>query len=311
MAPLLTALVPFLLLPALLAVLGSHSALPFASFAVAILLLVPAAQVVIGLARLPILCLGGIAALGASAMPLLIFDLDWRPAIALAFAPLLGLVAGGLLWLLVRGLGQALVAACTLPLLLALAVLPAITADPDHNLPGFALEPMLLLPVGVALVLLLAVRQFLASPAARLHEAAASAALPADGLGLDGRAVTLTACLLAGALSAIGGALMALGPAPIITIDAGDWVALSLALAAIGRLGGIRLGAALLAALPLLLMPKLIVALAPSFVDLTLTATLMALVLQLLIRGDGSPSWQPPAPTAAATGLVTPRLAER
>ena len=44
-------------------------------------------------------------------------------------------------------------------------------------------------------------------------------------------------------------------------------------------------------------MPKLTVALAPSFVDLTLAATLVALVLQLLIRGDGSPSWQPPAPT--------------
>ncbi len=311
MAPLLTALVPFLLLPALLAALGSPAALPFAGFAVAVLLLVPAAQVVIGLARLPILCLGGIAALGASAMPLLIFDLDWRPAIALAASPLLGLVAGGLLWLLVRGLSQALVAALTLPLLLALAVLPAVTADSDRNLPGFALEPMLLLPVGVALVLLLAVRQFLASPAARLHEAAALAALPADGLGLDGRAVALTACLLAGALSAIGGALMALGPAPIITVDAGDWVALSLALAVIGRLGGIRLGAALLASLPLLLMPKLTVALAPSFLDLTLAATLLALVLQLLIRGDGSPSWQSPAPTAASTGLATPRLAER
>lgn len=311
MAPLLTALVPFLVLPALLAVLGSESALPFASFALAILLLVPASQLVIGLARLPILCLGGIAALGAAAMPLLIFDLDWSPAIALAAAPLIGLTAGGLLWLLLRGLGPALVAAVTLPLLLALSVLPAVTAEPDLNLPGLTLEPMLLWPLAVALALLLLVRQFLTSPASRLHEAAALADLPVDGLGLDRQTIALTACLLAGALAAIGGALMALGPAPIITVNAGDWVALSLALAVIGRLGGIRLGAALLAAVPLLLLPKLSVALAPSFVDLTLAATLAAFVLQLLIRGDGSPSWRPPASSTAGTTLVTPRLAER
>ncbi len=311
MAPLLTALVPFLVLPALLAVLGADAALPFAGFALAVLLLVPAAQLVIGLARLPILCLGGIAALGAAAMPLLIFDRDWQPAVALAAAPLIGLIAGVLLWRLLHGLGPALVAAVTLPLLLALSVLPAVTAESDRNLPGFALEPILLLPVGVVLVLLVVVRRFLASPAAQLHEAAAVADLPAAGLGLDQRAVPLTACLLAGALSAIGGALMALGPAPIITVDARDWVALSLALAVIGRLGGGRLGAALLASVPLLLLPKLSVALAPSFVDLTLAAALGALVLQLLIRGDGSPSWRPPAPTTAGTTLATSRLAER
>ena len=34
------------------------------------------------------------------------FDLAWPPTVALASAPLLGLVAGGLLWLLVRGLCQ-------------------------------------------------------------------------------------------------------------------------------------------------------------------------------------------------------------
>jgi ABC-type branched-subunit amino acid transport system permease subunit len=311
MAPLLTALVPFLLLPALLALLGHASAVPYSVFALAVLLLVPAAQLAVGLARLPILCLGGIAALGAATVALLAVDLGLAGSQALASAPLAGLAAGALLWLAIRGLTPPLIAAVTLALLPALAVLPALASAallPAGSAPA---SLPLLLPLAVTLALLLLIHRFVTSPAARLHEAAAAAALPLDCIGLDRRAVELTAMLLAAALAALAGGLLALGAWPVITADPTDWVALSLALAAIGRLGGNRLGAALLAALPLALLPKLTVALAPSFVDLTLAAALAALILHLVIRGDGSPSWLGgPRPVAGA--LLTPaRLAGR
>ena len=231
MAPLLTALVPFLLLPALLAALGSPAALPFAGFAVAVLLLVPAAQVVIGLARLPILCLGGIAALGASAMPLLIFDLDWRPAIALAAAPAArpdrrrpALASGARPQPGAGGRADAAAAAGA-----------GRAAGGDRRC-----RPQ---PAGLRArsrccscrsAWRWSCSSWFASFWRHLQHGCTrqprSATLPADGLGLDSRAVALTACLLAGALSAIGGALMALGPAPIITVDA-------------ARLGGALLGA--------------------------------------------------------------------
>jgi hypothetical protein len=83
MAPLLTALVPFLLLPALLALLGHADALAFAGFDAGLFFLVMAARVAIGVARLPLLCLGGLAALGAAAMPLFTLDLGWPTAVAL------------------------------------------------------------------------------------------------------------------------------------------------------------------------------------------------------------------------------------
>ena len=292
MAPLLTALAPFLLLPALLAGLAHPAALPFAGFAAGLLLLTVAAQLVIGIARLPLLCLGGFAAAGACSMPLLTVDLGWPAAAALAATPLLGMALGGLVWLVIRGLAAAVAATLSLALLLGLASLPAVTAAPDL---GLAIDGFLALPLLAVGVLLLAARRFAGSPVARLHEAASLARLPADGLGLDLGTFRATALVLAAAVAAAGGGVLVSGPAPVIGVDPSDWVALSLALFAIGRLGGVRLGGALLAALPLALLPKLTVILAPHFIDLTLAAALVAIVLQLVVRADGSPAWQPPS----------------
>jgi ABC-type branched-subunit amino acid transport system permease subunit len=263
----------------------------------------------VGIARLPYLCLGGIAALGAAAMPLLTIDLGWGPGTAVAVTPVLGLVAGTALWLLVRRLRATTAAVVTLALLLCLAAFPAVTPDPDHPLPALATDTGLLVPLGIAALFLLLAWCFAASPAARLHEAAREALLPADGLGLDQAAFRATASLLAAALAAMGGAIMALGPAPVINAGNGDWAALSLALFAIGRLGGGRLGAALLAALPLALLPKLTVTLAPGFPDLTLATALGAILLHLVVRPDGSPAWQPPSAAMAAARLPSPGLA--
>lgn len=311
MAPLLTALVPYALLPALLAMLGHHSATAFALFAGAVVLLVQSAQVTIGIARLPLLCLGGIAALGAALLPVLVLDLDLEASQAVALTPLVGLLVGGLLWLLVRRQGELAKAAVSLPLLLAFVALPAATAESDRNLPGLELEPWLAV-AGLSLaLLLLIVRRFIGSPAARLHEAAAMAALPAGGLGVDIPAFRAVACLLGGGLAALAGALLALGSAPVMTADSGDWAALAVALFAVGRLGGIRLGGALLAALPLLLLPKLAVILAPTFIDLTLAAALAALVLHLVVRPDGSAVWQPASAAEPIEPLPQARLAER
>jgi hypothetical protein len=66
------------------------------------------------------------------------------------------------------------------------------------------------------------------------------------------------------------------------------WAALAVALFAIGRLGGARFGGCLLAALPLALLPRLTVTLSPAFGDLTLAMALAALLLQAVVRRDGS-----------------------
>jgi hypothetical protein len=314
-APLLTALAPFLVLPALLAGLGHPAALPFASFAAGLFLLTVAALLAIGIARLPLLCLGGIAAAGAALMPILTIDLGWPPAAALAVTPLLGIALGGLVWLGVRGLASTLAAGVLLALLLGLASLPLVTAEPDLQIGGLTVDAFLLLPLAVLGLLLLTAARFAGSPAARLHEAASAARLPADGLGLDLSAFRATGVMLAAAIAAFGGGILALGPAPLIGIDPGEWVALSLALFAIGRLGGRRLGAALLAALPLALLPKLTISLAPHFLDLTLAAALVAIILQLVVRADGSLAWQPAGQAAAGgrpqTQLTAPQWAER
>jgi ABC-type branched-subunit amino acid transport system permease subunit len=308
MAPLLTALIPFLLLPALLAVLGHAAAPAFGGFAAALFLLVVAARIAIGVARLPLLCLGGIAALGAAAMPLVSQQLGWPPAAALAVVPAAGLLAGILVWLLIRDMAPVVSASLTLLVLLLLAALPAITADVDLPMP--ALDGTLLWPLGVAAILLVLAERFAASPLVRLHEAAREAGLPLAGLGVDPGLLQVVACLLAGALAALGGALLGLGPVPVIGIAAADWATLSIACFAIGRLGGIRLGGALLAALPLALLPKLIVTIAPGFVDLTLAAALAASCLHLVVRRDGSPAWRGSAETPPL-GIGAPRLAER
>lgn len=310
MAPLLTALLPFLLLPALLAVLGHDAALPFTGFAGGLFLLVVAAQIAIGVARLPLLCLGGIAALGAAAMPLLTLDLDWPAAVALAAAPALGVVAGALLWLLSRGLGWLVQAALTLLALLPMVVLPAITFESDLNLPALGWDATLGWPLGVAAVLLIAAQRFADSPVVRLHEAAREALLAVHGQGFDPVILRAIALVLACAFAAMAGALMALGPAPIISVAPGDWATLSIAAFAIGSLGGTRLGGALLAALPLALMPKLIAVMAPGFPDLTLAAALAAIALYLVVRRDGTPAWRPPADAPTTTGLPAARLVE-
>ena len=310
MAPLLTALLPFLLLPALLAVLGHEAALPFTGFAGGLFLFVVAAQIAIGVARLPLLCLGGIAALGAAVMPLLTLDLDWSPAAALAVAPLPGILAGALLWLLGRGVGWLIQAALSLLALLPLAVLPAITVDSDLNLPALGGDITLAWPFGITVVLLVAAQRFAASPVVRLHEAAREALLPVHGQGFDTAILRFVALVLASAFAAMGGALMVLGPAPIMGVAPADWATLSIAAFAIGNLGGLRLGGALLAALPLALMPKLTTVLAPGFPDLTLAAALAAIALYLVVRRDGTPAWRPPADAPTTTGLPAPRLVE-
>ena len=310
MAPLLTALAPFLLLPALLAALGHPAFLPFAGFSGGLALLTIAALIGIGIARLPLVCLGGFAAMGASLMPVLTVDLGWPTAAALATAPLLGLILGGLVWLAIRGQASIVAAGLLLALLLGLASLPSVTTEPGLELAGLGIDAFLLLPLLASALLLWAAARFAGAAMARLHEAAVLARLPADGLGLDLAAFPATALMLAGATATLGGGILALGPAPLIGNEASDWVALSLALLAIGRLGGVRLGGALLAALPLALLPEFTVVLAPTFIDLTLAAALAALVLQLIIRPDGSPAWQPPS-SAFAGSLPQPRSAQR
>jgi hypothetical protein len=309
MAPLLTALVPFLLLPALLALLGHADALAFGGFAAGLFFLVVAARIAIGVSRLPLLCLGGMAALGAATMPLITLHLDWPAAVALAAVPAAGLLAGLFVWLLIRGLGPVLSASLTLLALLPLAILPAMTADIGMPLP--ALDGALSWPLAMAAGLFLLAERFAASPLIRLHEAAREAGLPLSGLGVDPAILQAVACLLAGALAAMGGALLGLGPAPVIGAAATDWITLSIACFVIGRLGGTRLGGALLAALPLALLPKLTVIIAPGFVDLTLAAALAAACLHLVIRRDGSLALQRPAETPSPIGVGAPRLAER
>jgi hypothetical protein len=310
MAPLLTAFAPFLLLPALLAALGHPAFLPFAGFSGGLVLLTVAALIGVGIARLPLVCLGGFAAMGAGLMPVLTVDLGWPSAAALATTPLAGLILGGLVWLAIRGLASIVAAGLLLALLLGLAALPSFTTEPGVELAGLGIDAFLLLPLLAAALLLSAAARFAGAATARLHEAAVLARLPADGLGLDLAAFRATALMLAAATAALGGGILALGPAPLVGSDASDWVALSLALFAIGRLGGVRLGGALLAALPLALLPEFTVVLAPHFIDLTLAAALAALVLQLIIRADGSPAWQPPS-TAFAGSLTQPRPAPR
>lgn len=313
MAPLLTAFAPFLLLPALLAGLGHPAALPFAGFSGGLALLAVAALVGIGIGRLPLVCLGGFAALGASLMPLLTIDLGWPAAAALTAIPLAGLILGGAVWLSVRGLARVVATALLLALLLGLASLPALTTDLAlapaglDELGGLALEALALLPVLVLSLLLLAAARFRSSTVARLHEAAVQARLPADGLGLELAAFHAWTIMLAAGIATLAGGILALGATPIIGIAPSDWVALSLSLFAIGRLGGVRLGGTLLAALPLALLPKLTVVLAPQVIDLTLAAALAALVLQLIIRPDGSPAWQPTQAPFAGSARLTER----
>ncbi len=310
MAPLLLALLPFLALPTLLAVAGHGAALPFAGFAVGLFLLVVAARIAIGVARLPLLCLGGLGAAGAASMPLMIVDLDWSPAVALAVVPVVGLGLAGLLWAVLRASGRTVAMALSLLALLPLAVLPSLTFDADANLPAPGLNAGLAWPVGVGVLLLVIAQRFAAAPVVRLHEAAREAGLPLDGQGLDLRLWRALALVLAAAIATMGGGLLALGPFPVIGADPFDWAALSIALAAIGRLGGVRLGAALLAALPLALLPKLITTIAPGFLDLTLAVALAALAMQLVVRPDGSLAWQPAAESPMPAGSPTLQPAE-
>lgn len=298
------ALAPYIVLPGLLVVAGLPGAAAFTGFTAGLVLLVLAAHIAVGVLRLPLLCLGGLAALGVAFVQALTGLAGLEPWMALALVPLLGLALGALLGLALRRQGEAGTALLTLALVLPLATLPQIPALQGG---GIAVAPAVVL---IPLVVLLAVlaRLFAGSRLAGLASAATSAGLRLEAAGVDAAGWRLIGLCLAGAIAATAGGVMLVGPAPAAAMTIDGWVALAMALFAIGRLGGARFGGCLLAALPLALLPRLTVTLSPAFGDLTLAMALAALVLQAVVRRDGSLALltrhgrERPAAPFAATG---------
>ncbi len=283
------ALAPCLVLPALLALLGVPGAAAFAGFTAGLVLLVLAAHIAIGVLRLPILCLAGLAAAGAAFVQALIGPAGLQAWVALGLAPVLGTALGALLGFLLRRRDESRTALFTLGCMLPLAVLPQLAAPGVTGSDGGGIvltDALLLVPI-VGLLAGLA-RLFAHSRLATLAAAATAAALPLEATGLDAAGWRITGLGLAGAIAATAGAVMLIGPAPAATMTVDGWVALAIALLAVGRLGGARFGGCLLAALPLALLPRLTVTLSPAFGDLTLAMALAALVLQAVVRRDGS-----------------------
>ena len=284
------ALAPYLVLPALLALLGVHGAGAFAGFTAGLVLLVLAAHIAIGVLRLPILCLAGLAAAAAAFVQALIGPAGLAAWAALGLAPLLGIALGALLGFLLRRRDESQTALLTLACMLPLAVLPQLVAPgatgSDAGGRIALIDALLLVPV-IGLLAGLA-RLFAHSRLTGLAAAATAASLPLDATGLDAAGWRIAGLGLAGAVAATAGAVMLIGPAPATTMTIDGWIALAIGLFAVGRLGGARFGGCLLAALPLALLPRLTVTLSPAFGDLPLAMALAALVLQAVVRRDGS-----------------------
>ncbi|HRY24210.1 MAG: hypothetical protein H6852_05270 [Geminicoccaceae bacterium] len=283
------ALAPYLVLPAVLLALGLPQATAFTGFTAGLVLLVLAAHIAVGVLRLPFLCLGGLAAAGAAFVQALSGLAGLEPWAALAMVPALGLALGGAFGLVLRWLpgdgeetGTALL---SLALLLPLAALPLAAGGTRGD--GVAVEDAIVLVPLLSLLAVLA-RLFAGSRLAELAAAAAAGGLRAEAAGLDLAGWRITGLCLAAAIATTAGAVMLIGPAPAASASMEAWAALAVALFAIGRLGGARFGGCLLAALPLALLPRLTVTLSPAFGDLTLAMALAALLLQAVVRRDGS-----------------------
>ncbi len=288
------ALAPYLALPAMLLVIGQPHAAAFTGFTAGLVLLVLAAHVAIGVLRLPLLCLGGLAAAGAAFVQVLTAVAGLEAWVALGLVPILGLGLGAALGLLGRWLTatgrESTIALLSLALLLPLATLPLavlpLAADAGRG-DGIAFDDAFVLVPIVSLLAVLA-RLFAGSRLAELASAAAASELRGEAAGLAVADWRITGLSLATAIATTAGAVMLIGPAPAAPATPESWSALAIALFAIGRLGGARFGGCLLAALPLALLPRLTVTLSPVFADLTLAMALAALVLQAVVRRDGS-----------------------
>ncbi|MEZ5865285.1 MAG: hypothetical protein R3D25_14925 [Geminicoccaceae bacterium] len=253
------------------------------------MLLVLATHIAVGVLRLPLLCLGGLAAAGAAFVLALTGLAGLEPWLALAMVPVLGLVLGGALGLVLRWLAgdgeETRIALLSLALLLPLAALPLAAGG---TLGGrVAVDDAIVLVPILSLLAILA-RLFAGSRLAELALAAAAGGLRPEAAGLNVAAWRITGLCLAAAIATTAGAVMLVGPAPTAFPTTEGWAALAIALFVIGRLGGARFGGCLLAALPLALLPRLTVTLSPAFADLTLAMALAALVLQAVVRRDGS-----------------------
>lgn len=308
------ALAPYLVLPAMLLVLGQPDAAAFTGFTAGLVLLVLAAHVAVGVLRLPLLCLGGLAAAGAAFVQALTGLAGLDSWLALAFVPVLGLGLGAALGLLCRWLTasgrESAIALLSLALLLPLATLPLavlpLVADGGRG-NGIAFDDAIVLVPIVSLLAVLA-RLFAGSRLAELASAAAASELRGEAAGLDVAGWRTTGLCLAAALATTAGAVMLIGPAPAAPVTTEGWSVLAIALFAIGRLGGARFGGCLLAALPLALLPRLTVTLSPDFADFTLAMALAALLLQAVVRRDGSLALLArPAKQRAATPFAAAR----
>ncbi len=288
------ALAPYLVLPAVLLVLGQPQAATFTGFTAGLVLLVLATHVAVGVLRLPLLCLGGLAATGAAFVQALTGFTGLEPWVALGLVPVLGIGLGAALalfckWLAATGQEPA-IALLSLALLLPLAALPLATAPLVTGSDvggGIAFDDAIVLVPIVSLLAVLA-RLFAGSRLAELALAAAASELRGEAAGLAVTGWRVTGLCLAAAIATTAGAVMLVGPAPAAPLTTEGWTALAIALFAIGRLGGARFGGCLLAALPLALLPQLTVTLSPAFADLTLAMALAALLLQAVVRRDGS-----------------------
>jgi hypothetical protein len=303
------ALAPYLVLPAVLLALGLPQAAAFTGFTAGLVLLVLATHIAIGVLRLPLLCLGGLAAAGAAFVQALAGLAGLEPWVALGLVPVLGIALGAALGLVLRWLAgpgeETRIAILSLALLLPLAALPLATGGIPGG--GVAVDDAIVL-VPILSVLAVLARLFAGSRLAELAAAAAACGLRFEAAGLAATGWRITGLCLAAAIATLAGAVMLVGPAPAASATMEGWAALAVALFAIGRLGGARFGGCLLAALPLALLPRLTVTLSPGFGDLTLAMALAALLLQAVVRRDGSLALLVrPAKSRAATPFAAAR----
>ena len=271
---------PTLALMAIAAVLWPQAAEGVVAQGSALLLLLVAAHLLVGLAGLPFLGLGGLAVLGAILAGWLGGPAGTWPALVLSG------VAGGLLLALatplLAGWGGQSVAGASLGFTAAVALVPWPAAGPTAGVP----------PVPAAAALALAVAGLVLGD--RLGRSTAGLAVAAAGQGAaeplvpGPEGLQLLPAAVAGLAAATAGAMLALSDPPAGRTLPSSALAISLGTFAAAGLAGRRgAGGVLLAGLPLLVAPSLAPAIWPEAADLRLVVPAAALLGFLILRALG------------------------
>lgn len=270
---------PTLALVALAAILWPDEAADVVVWSSALLLLLAAAHMLIELAGLPFLGLGALAVLGACLAAWLVEPAGTWPALVLSG------VAGGLLLALaaplLTGSGKPLVAGSSL----GLSVVAALIPWPATAVPAMPAEAASAVAVAMALAGIVSADRLSRSAVGLAATALRRGTDHAELAGPRSEAIQLLPIAVAGLAAATAGAMLALfHPLPWQALPPSA-LALSIGtLAAACLAGGDGPGRVLLAGLPLLVAPSMVLAIWPQAPDLRLSIPAVALLGVLAFR---------------------------